>query len=208
VRNWIDRYLAHETWCDRTGLWSLQGQQRLHALLGSLPRTDRLVIEQKLDELKRLEEQLGVALKELLAAYRESPAAQRLDAILGIDVISAISIVARIGPVERFRTAELLISFAGLAPGIHASDQTRRDGRIGGGGTDQHLRHYLIEATVWARKLPRYQCTYERVKKRRGSKVGRLVVARMLVRSIYKVLKEGVAFDPGVTTREAAAAAC
>jgi transposase len=205
LRNWIDRYLAHETWCDRTGLWSLKGQQRLHALLGSLPRTDRLVIERKLEEWKHLEEQLGVAVRELLAAYRESPAAQRLDAILGIDVISAISIVARIGPVERFRNAELLIGFAGLAPGIHESDQTRRDGRIGGGGTDRHLRHYLIEATVWARKLPRYQSTYERVKRRRGSKVGRLVVARMLVRSIYKVLKEGVAFDPGVPTREAAA---
>ena len=79
---------------------------------------------------------------------------------------------------------------------------------IGGGGTDRHLRHYLIEATVWARKIPRYQPTYERVKKRRGSKVGRLVVARMRVRSISKVLKDGVALDPGAMTREATAAAC
>jgi hypothetical protein len=46
------------------------------------------------------------------------------------------------------------------------------------------------------------------VKKRRGSKVGRLVVARMLVRSIYKILKEGVAFDPGVATQVSKAAAC
>jgi hypothetical protein len=61
--------------------------------------------------------------------------------------------------------------------------------------------------TVWARKLPRYQHTYDRIKKRRGSKVGRLVVARMLVRSIDKILKEGVAFDPGATPREAAAVA-
>src|ERR1019366_8813343 len=97
-----------------------------------------------------------------------------------IGVVSAVSIVARIGPVERFRNADHLIGFAGLAPGIQESDQTRRNGRIGGGGTDRHLRHYLIEATVWARKIPRYQGTYERVKKRRGPKVGRIVVARML----------------------------
>jgi transposase len=148
-----------------------------------------------------------VALKELLAAYHDAPAARRLDAILGIDVVSAVSIVARIGPVERFGGAESLIAFAGLAPGLQQSDRTRRDGRIGGGGTDRHLRHYLIEATVWARKLPRYQATYERVKKRRGSKVGRLVVARMLVRSIYKVLKDGVAFDPGAPPRATPAAA-
>ena len=207
VRNWIDRFLAHETWFDRTGLWSPKGQKRLRTLLKGLPRTDRVILEQKIEELARLEGQLEVALKELLSAYHDSPDAQRLDAILGIDVVSAVSIVARIGPVERFGGAEALIAFAGLAPGIQESDRTRRDGRVGGGGTDRHLRHYLIEATVWARKLPRYQATYERVKKRRGSKVGRLVVARMLVRSISKILKDGVAFDPGVTTREAAAAA-
>jgi transposase len=153
----------------------------------------------KLDELARLEGQLEVALKELLSAYHDSPEARRLDAILGIDVVSAVSIVARIGPVERFGDAEALIAYAGLAPGIQQSDRTRRDGRIGGGGTDRHLRHYLIEATIWARKLPRYRTTYERVKKRRGSKVGRLVVVRMLVRGIDKVLKDGVAFDPGGT---------
>jgi transposase len=207
VRNWIDRYLAHETWFDRTGTWSPRGQERLRALLAGLPRTDRVLIEQKLAELARLEEQLGVALEELLTAYRGAAAARRLDAILGIDVVSAVSIVARIGPVERFGGAEALVAYAGLAPGIQESDRTRRDGRIGGGGTDRHLRHYLIEATVWARKLPRYRDTYERMKRRRGSKVGRLVVARMLVRSIYKVLKEGVAFDPGVAPPAATAAA-
>jgi transposase len=207
VRNWIDRYLAHETWFDRTGLWSPTGQRRLRATLEGLPRTDRVILAEKLDELARLEGQLEVALKELLSAYHDSPEARRLDAILGIDVVSAVSIVARIGPVERFGDAEAVIAFAGLAPGIQQSDRTRRDGRIGGGGTDRHLRHYLIEATVWARKLPRYRATYERVKKRRGSKVGRLVVARMLVRSIYKVLKDGVAFDPGVPSRTTPAVA-
>lgn len=207
VRNWIDRYLAHETWFDRTGLWSPGGQQRLRALSAGLPDTDRVIIEQKLAELARLEEQLGVALAELLSAYQDSAEARRRDAIPGIDIVSAISIVARIGPVERFGDAEALVADAGLAPGVQQSDRTRRDGRIGGGGTDRHLRHYPIEATVWVRKLPRYQATYERVKKRRGSTVGRLVVARMLVRSIYKVLKDGVAFDPGATTRGTAAAA-
>ena len=134
VRNWIDRFLAHETWFDRTGLWSPKGQKRLRTLLKGLPRTDRVILEQKIEELARLEGQLEVALKELLSAYHDSPDAQRLDAILGIDVVSAVSIVARIGPVERFGNAEAVIAFAGLAPGIQQSDRTRRDGRIGGGG--------------------------------------------------------------------------
>ena len=60
---------------------------------------------------------------------------------------------------------------------------------------------------MWARQLPRYKPTYERIRKRRGTKVGRLVVARMLLRSIYKILKEGVAFDPGAATPEEVAVA-
>src|SRR5262249_58538982 len=185
----------------RSGRWSPRGQRRLRALVEGWPRTDRVILAEKLDELARLEGQLEVALKELVSAYHDSPEARRLDAILGIDVVSAVSIVARIGPVERFGNAEALIAFAGLAPGIQQADRARRDGRIGGGGTDRHVRHHLIEATVWARKLPRYQSTYERVKKRRGSKVGRLVVARGLVRSIYKILNDDVAFDPGSPPR-------
>ena len=200
LRNWINRYLAHETWFDRTGLWSPRGEKRLRALLKHLPRTDAVIIGQKLDELARLEEQLGVALTELASAYGNCPEAKRLDAIPGIGGVSAISIVARIGPVERFATADHLIAFAGLAPGIQESDQTRRNSRIGGGGTDSHLRHYLVEATMWARKVERYKKAYDRIRKRRGSKVGRLVVARMLVRSIYKMLKKGIAFNAGAPT--------
>lgn len=206
LRNWINRYLAHETWADRTGLWSSKGQRRLRSLVKGLSHTDAVVISQKLEELDRINDQLTIATDELMTAYQSSPEAQRVDAIRGIGVTAAVSIVARIGPVTRFRSAEELIGFAGLAPGVQESDQTRRDGHIGGGGTDKHLRHYLIEATVWARHLPRYRPTYERVTKRRGSKVGRLTVARMLLRSIYKVLKEGVAFDAGARAPEEVAA--
>jgi transposase len=206
LRNWVNRFLAHETWYDTTGIWSVKGQGKLRSFLKTLPRTDALVISQKLDELARLEEQLKVAIDELLLAYQSSPEAHRVDAIKGIGVVSAISIVARIGPVARFRSAEELIGFAGLSPGVAQSDQTRRDGHIGGGGTDVRLRHYVIEATVWARELPRYKSAYSRITKRRGPKIGRLVVARMLLRSIYKILKEGIAFEAGKPSRAKAAA--
>jgi transposase len=196
LRNWVNRYLAHETWVQRAGVWSVKGRRRLAAVVAGLPPRDALVVSAKLAELDELAPRLRAAAAELAAVYRECPDARRLDAVRGIGVIAAVSLVARIGPVDRFRTAEQLIGYAGLAPGVRQSDQTRRSGRIGGGGTDRHLRHYLIEATIWARQLPRYRPAYERVAKRRGPKVGRLVVARLLLRSIYKVLKDGVAFAP------------
>jgi len=168
----------------------------LAAVVAGLPPRDALVVSAKLAELDELGPRLAAAEAELAAIYDECPDARRLDAVRGIGVIAAVSIVARIGPVERFRTAEQLIGYAGLAPGVRQSDQTRRSGRIGGGGTDRRLRHSLIEATIWARQLPRYRAAYERTAQRRGPKVGRLVVARLLLRSIYKVLKDGVAFAP------------
>jgi len=200
IRNWINRYLAHETWEERVGLWSAKGRVRLQRLVEAWPHRDTLVGSAKLKELDELEEALSRVEAEFLAVHRECPEAQRLDAIHGIGLVSAVSIVARIGPVNRFRSAEQLIAYAGLAPGVQQSDQTRRSGRIGGGGTDRHLRHYLIEASMWARQFPRYRPTYERVAKRRGNKIGRLVVARLLLRSIYKVLRDSVAFEPAVVS--------
>ena len=117
-----------------------EGERRLRTVTAQLPARDALVMTTKLDELAALEVQMTAVEAELEAIYHECPDAQRLDAIRGIGVVSAVSIVARIGPVKRFRNAEHLIAFAGLAPGVHQSDGTRRDGRIGGGGTDESRR--------------------------------------------------------------------
>lgn len=194
LRNWINRYLAHETWHDRSKLWTQRGMLGLKKL--EVPTSDRLVIDLKLEELELLAKQLERVEMQLLEVYQAWPEAQRVDAIKGIGPVSAVSILARIGPISRFRTAEQLIAFAGLAPGIQQSDQKSRGGRIGGGGTDRHLRHYIIEATLWARSLPRYHATCQRVQRRRGSRVGRLVVGRMLLRSLFKMLRDDVLFTP------------
>jgi len=195
LRNWINRYFAHETWEDRSGFWSIRGRRGLAKRVESLPEWDGQIIRCKQEELDLLEKQLTELDGEFQRIHEGWAEAQRIDAVKGISVIGAVSIAARIGPIERFADAEVLIGYAGLAPGVQQSDQTCRNGRIGGGGTDKQLRHYLIEASVWARRLGRYRGTYERVSKRRGKKIGRLVVARMLLRSIFKMLRDGVKFE-------------
>jgi transposase len=190
LRNGLTRYLAHETWEARQGLWSKKGQQWLRGLQMSC--TDRLIVDVKLDELAALAQSRARVEQALYEAHRHWPEAQRLDAIKGIGPISAVSMLARIGPIARFARAEELIAYAGLAPGLRESDATRRFGRVG--GTDKRLRHYVIEATIWVRRLPRYRATYERVEKRRGKKIARLVVGRMLLRSIHKMLRDRVEF--------------
>jgi transposase len=195
LRNWIDRTLAHETWRDRTALWSSKGMRRLRGLLRALPEIDRVVFALKLQELEQLAELIDTVEHQMLALHQAWPTARRLDEIPGIGPVAAVSILARIGPIKRFRRSEDLIAFAGLAPGVRESDGTRREGRIGGGGTDKHLRHYLIEATFWARRVPRYQATYDRVLRKRGPRIARIVIARMLVRSIHAMLRDRTGFD-------------
>jgi transposase len=195
LSNWINRYLAHETWEPRNALAPRANQARLRHLAKSLPEIDRQVLDWKLEEFDQLGRRLAEVEARLMEFYHQSPDAKRLDAIRGLGPVAAVAIVARIGPVGRFESPDQLIAFAGLAPGVRQSDESCRGGKIGGGGTDKCLRHYLIEATLWAREIPRYRETYERVAHRRGKKIGRLVVARLLLRSIHKMLSEGVAFQ-------------
>lgn len=54
LRNWINRYLAHETWEDRGGLWSGQGQARLRKFFAGRPHLDAVAGLARLDELERV----------------------------------------------------------------------------------------------------------------------------------------------------------
>jgi transposase len=207
IKNWIGSLLHHETWEDRGNLWSAQGLRRLRAM--NLPASDRELVELKLEQLDHLREQVTQLESRMQTVYDGWPEAQWVDAIRGIGMVTAVSVLAHIGPIERFPTSESLVAYAGLCPGFRQSDETIHHGRIGGGGTDAHLRYLLIESTTWLCQIPRYQPAYERVAKRRGNKVARLVVARMLLRSLHKMLREKVRFHPAprAARREEATAA-
>jgi transposase len=212
IKNWIGSLLHHETWEDRENLWSAKGLRRLWAM--RLPARDRMLVELKLQQLEQLAGQLEQVERAMQAVYDGWAEAQWVDQVRGIGMVTAVSLLAHIGPIERFATAEDLISYAGLAPGMWQSDGTCHHGRIGGGGTDSQLRYLLIEASSWLCQIPRYRATYERVLKQRGNKIARLVVARLLLRSIHKMLTAKVRFNPmprlspRTTTKATATAGC
>ncbi|HUO08655.1 MAG TPA: IS110 family transposase [Phycisphaerae bacterium] len=195
LKNQVTSLLSHETWRSRENLWSGKGLKRLAA--AELSPGDRALVALKLQQLELLDCQRATIEKGMQEIYRQWPEAQWVDEIRGIGMIMAVSILAHIGPIERFATAEDLIGYAGLAPGTRQSDSTLHHGRIGGGGTDGHLRYLLIEAATWLCQIPRYRTTYERIVQRRGRRIGRIVVARMVLRSIHKMLTAQVRFNPG-----------
>ena len=193
VKNWISHFLHHETWYDRDGLWTQKGMKRLRAL--RLPARDRMLLDLKIQELEQLEDRREQMETAMQAVYDQWPQAQWVDEVRGIGMVTAVSILAHIGPIERFMTAEDLISYAGLAPGHRQSDDTRHNGKIGGGGTDSHLRYLLIESMQWVCQIPRYRPAFERAENKHGTNIARIIVARMLLRSIFKMLHDGVRFN-------------
>jgi len=196
LRNKIRAHLVHELWEDLGDAWSGKGMKKLLSLAETMSREDCLSLKMKLEELAWQKKRIELVEEELLAMYAENEAAQRVDEIRGIAEVGAVSIVLRIGPVERFKSADALVAFAGLSPGVHQSDGTSYSLSIGGGGTVKELRHYLIEATTWAKDIPRYQETYNRALKKHGKRVARVVLARLMLRSIYQMLKTGCRFNP------------
>ena len=193
VKNWISHFLHQETWADREGLWTQKGLRRLRGLRLSL--RDRWLLNLKLRELEQLGELRGEVEAAMQQVYDGWPEAQWVDEVRGIGLVSAVSILAHIGPIERFPTAEDLISYAGLAPGHRQSDGTRHNGKIGGGGTDSHLRYLVIESMQWVCQIPRYREAFERAAAKHGKNIARIIVARMLLRSLFKMLKDQVRFN-------------
>jgi transposase len=193
VKNWIRHFLYHETWVPSDNLWSQKGLRRLRRL--ELSESDRMVLDLKLKDMEGIGKLLSAVEGGMQQMYDQWPEAQRVDAIRGIGMVTAVSVLAHIGPIERFRDAEALISYAGLAPAHRQSDGTSHSGRIGGGGTDSHLRYLLIESMQWVCQIPRYRPAFERAQAKHGTNVARIIVARQLLRSLYKMLRDQVPFN-------------
>ena len=93
-------------------------------------------------------------LRELSAGWSLAPLVTALQAMRGIEMVSAVTIVAEIGDFRRFATAGDLMGFVGLIPTEHTSGTTRRQGPITKTG-NRHVRRILVEAAWHYRRPPR-----------------------------------------------------
>jgi hypothetical protein len=62
-------------------------------------------------------------------------------------------------------------------------------------GPASHLRYLLIESIQWVCQIPRYREAFERAVAKHGKNIARILVARMLLRSLFKMLKDKVRFN-------------
>ena len=106
------------------------------------------------DHLKAVEDasarvaSLTKSIEELVQSWCLVPLVRNLQALRGVNLVSAVVIAAEIGDFRRFRRPTELMGYLGLVPSEHSSGESRRRGRITKTGNG-HVRRILVES-AWA----------------------------------------------------------
>jgi transposase len=91
-------------------------------------------------------EQLTNDITELSTHWKQRPVVEALQALRGIRLISAATLVAEIGNFHRFQSAPAFMAYLGLVPSEASSGETRRQGKITKSGNG-HVRKTLVESS-------------------------------------------------------------
>ena len=162
----------------------------------TLPDDERAAIERHLRELDRLGEDLDALDKDIAQAVIGCPEVRRLLTITGVNLIVAAGLVAAIGDIRRFASAEKLVSYVGLNPRVRQSGPgLAQHGRISKQGRS-HARAMLVEAAWAACKAPGpLRAFFLRVRARRGHQVAAVAVARNLAVLCWHLLTKNVDYQ-------------
>lgn len=99
-------------------------------------------------------ERLTADIAELVEGWALAPVVKALMAFRGIQLVTAVTLVAEIGDFRRFLRASRLMAFVGVVPSEHSSGDSRRQGRITKTGNG-YVRRVLTEAAWAYRFAPR-----------------------------------------------------
>jgi len=130
--------------------------------------------------------------KQIFEIAEKNAQAQLLMTIPGISGIRAITLIAEIGEVNRFPTADKLCSYSGLVSSVHQSGSTLYFGRLMQQAS-KTLKHVLIQ-TAWTntRLLESNPVKehYKKLEQKKGKQKAICAAARKLCTIVYAVLKK------------------
>ena len=117
--------------------------------------------------------------------------AKLLMTIPGIGPTRSLDIVAEIGEINRFPSADKLCSYAGLVPSIHQSGSTLRFGKLIK-QSSKSLKYNLVEASwniVRTKESNLLQEFYKKLAKKKGKQKAICATARKLCCVVYAMLR-------------------
>lgn len=126
----------------------------------------------------------------------DHPQAKLLISIPGISYVSALTIIAEIGDINRFPSAKQLMGYAGLVPSTYSSGDVARHGRITKTGS-KWLRYIMTETAhhqILCKRKPGFGSYYLAIKQRKGSGTAAVATARKLLAVVWRLLKDNREF--------------
>lgn len=167
------------------GLWTKAGGEWLQAV--ELSAMHGWVVEDAKVLIEVLESRIARLEAEIRAQAKPDKRVEALMAIPGIGLLSAMTLVSEIGDISRFATARKLCAWAGLTPSMRNSDRTVHHGHITKAGP-RSVRHVLGEAAHVARHHEPYASDFTATKRRRGTGIALVRIARKLLTESFYVL--------------------
>lgn len=137
-------------------------------------------------QIKSLTDMLGA----LLATDTRAPLLAQL---AGFGVVVIATVLATIGDIQRFPTANQLVGYAGLGAKVHDSGQLHWSGGITKSGR-RDLRWILVQAAhVAVQHHPHWKAEFQRLDQRIGRKKAIVAIARKLLVAVWHVLTKEAA---------------
>ena len=174
----------------RAAFASAAGRARLSARAG-LPDADRLVLDIALRQIAQLDAEIKRVEEEVVRRGKSLRGVSRLLQVHGLNLLSAISLLAEVGDIALFDTSKQLVSYAGLATSTRQSSETTRHGGITKRGR-KRLRTVCIQAVLAMvnRTDTPLISFYKKKKREKGAGKAICATARKLLTVIFVLLKK------------------
>ena len=146
--------LRHGRRFDGKSSWTQAHYRWLEGIQFKSP-VQQIVFQEYVDTIKMLSQRVAALDQQLASAAAKSvfwPVIEGLMAMRGVSLLTATTIMAEIGDLQRFAGAPQLMAYLGLVPSEHSSGGSKSRGGITKTGNG-HVRRVLVEA-AWTYRHP------------------------------------------------------
>jgi transposase len=156
-----------------------------------LATADQVILHSALRQIDELDIEVEQLEAEIVRLGKTLKGIKRLLQLHGMNLLSAISLLAEIGSVELFETSKQLVAYSGLATSVRQSNETGRQGHITKQGR-KRLRTAAIRAvlSIVNRTNAPLMSFYQKKKREKGSGKAICATARKLLTIVFVMLKK------------------
>lgn len=176
------RHLAGKRFNEKNSAW--QKDKRLSQI-------EQFQLGLEMENREYIEKQIGRIGKEVAKMCHQKPWAQDMTYLMqlpGFGVITAMTVLAAIGEIQRFESPKHLASYSGLTPGLEQSGTKNRGKGITKEGR-RELRWALVEAAQMAVKSdPVWKTRFQEMQKRMHRNQAIAAIAHRLLELVWYVL--------------------